>query len=90
LVSHRITSKLTILYHADVIGRMERLLQCSCLMGCKKAAGEKHENLPVDAADRRAFDGCPLHFGPGAALENASLIANSLLRPLVPVLIYLC
>jgi hypothetical protein len=31
LVGHCITSKLTILYHADVIERLERLLQCDCL-----------------------------------------------------------
>jgi hypothetical protein len=38
LVGHCITSKLTILYHADVIERLERLLQCHCLVGWQEAA----------------------------------------------------
>ena len=41
--------------------------------GCKAAgAGEKHENLSADGADRYAFDRDSLHFSASAAVENAS------------------
>jgi len=41
--------------------------------GVKAAgAGEKHENLSADDADRYAFDRDSLHFSASAAVENAS------------------
>jgi hypothetical protein len=72
LFGHAVTSKLTVFYHAAVIGSMRSFAKL------QRCSGERHENLPADGADRYTFDRDSLHFSARAEIENASAITSLL------------
>src|SRR5260370_216944 len=78
---HSVNSKLTISYHATVIGIEWNVFCFEAGVGRQWRGGETYENLPADGADRYPFGGGPLHFRARTAVENASAVSFRSDRP---------